>query len=443
MKKVFLFSLFLVLGLVLSQCLPVWLGEAFLTAEKVAKTLMFVCLAFIMINVGREFELDKTKWRSYAADYFIAMATAAVPWIMVAFYYMFLLPADLFGNWDAWKENLLLSRFAAPTSAGILFTMLAAAGLRREWIYKKTQVLAIFDDLDFVLDSPLADFQPASECGRASKAAALALYGKAALQCACDEDFASEKSSYLTTAIEKLTSVWGMRPFGELSEIPYNQIWDLSTQKSCPENIFQINYVQGNADLGSIWNYQFGPSTTGVTSYKIGQMHNMTTGEVYESFDPGDVRRNYLRATTVAGVTYYHTMKYADLECGANGYGGNNWIVLRYADVALMLAEAYYWQGVSTMAETYLNMVRRRAGLADWSGSDLRQGIYDERLFEFIQEGLRWQDVLRMYSNEEMIEHYNAVNSNFSVKDLLLPIPYNERILNPEGLYQNPGYGVE
>ena len=95
------------------------------------------------------------------------------------------------------------------------------------------------------------------------------------------------------------------------------------------------------------------------------------------------------------------------------------------------------------MAETYLNMVRRRAGLADWSGSDLRQGIYDERLFEFIQEGLRWQDVLRMYSNEEMIEHYNAINSNFSVKDLLLPIPYNERILNPEGLYQNPGYGVK
>lgn len=151
MKKVFLFSLFLVLGLVFSQCLPVWLGESFLTAEKIAKTLMFICLAFIMINVGREFELDKTKWKSYAADYFIAMATAAVPWIMVAFYYMFLLPADLFGSWDAWKENLLLSRFAAPTSAGILFTMLAAAGLRREWIYKKTQVLAIFDDLDTIL----------------------------------------------------------------------------------------------------------------------------------------------------------------------------------------------------------------------------------------------------------------------------------------------------
>mgnify|MGYP000724281187 FL=1 len=53
--------------------------------------------------------------------------------------------------WIAWKENLLLSRFAAPTSAGILFTMLAALSLKKSWIYKKIQVLAIFDDLDTIL----------------------------------------------------------------------------------------------------------------------------------------------------------------------------------------------------------------------------------------------------------------------------------------------------
>ena len=40
---------------------------------------------------------------------------------------------------------------------------------------------AVFADLDFVLGSPLADMQPASECGRASKAAAWTLYGKAKL----------------------------------------------------------------------------------------------------------------------------------------------------------------------------------------------------------------------------------------------------------------------
>lgn len=302
---------------------------------------------------------------------------------------------------------------------------------------------AVFADLDFVLGSPLADMQPASECGRASKAAAWTLYGKAKLQYACDEDFASEKSAALTSAIEKLTAAWSLRSFGELSDIPYNAIWDLSTQKSCAENIFQINYIQNNADLGSTWNYLFGPSKTGITSNKVGLMQNMTTKSVYDAFAKEDVRKNYLRETTVAGVTYYHTMKYADLECGANGYGGNNWIVMRYADVALMLAEAYYWQGTEPTAKSFLNMVRKRAGLGDWSGTDLRQGIYDERRNEFIQEGLRWQDLLRMYSKQEMIEHFNAINPNFGLKDLLLPIPYNERILNTEGLYQNPGYGVK
>lgn len=147
MKKVFLFSVFLLCGLVLSQVLPGMMGDIYAVFEKIFKNLMFVCLAFIMINVGREFELDKTRWRSYTQDYFIAMATAAVPWLLVAFYYIWLLPH----NDLSWDKNLLVSRFAAPTSAGILFTMLAAAGLKKEWIYKKTQVLAIFDDLDTIL----------------------------------------------------------------------------------------------------------------------------------------------------------------------------------------------------------------------------------------------------------------------------------------------------
>lgn len=147
MKKVFLFSVFLLCGLVLSQVLPGIMGDSYSFFEKIFKNLMFICLAFIMINVGREFELDKKQWRSYTADYFIAIATAAVPWLLVAFYYIYLLPH----NDLSWDKSLLISRFAAPTSAGILFTMLAAAGLKKEWIYKKTQVLAIFDDLDTIL----------------------------------------------------------------------------------------------------------------------------------------------------------------------------------------------------------------------------------------------------------------------------------------------------
>ncbi|MFV0397898.1 MAG: sodium:proton antiporter [Bacteroidales bacterium] len=152
MRKVLSFSLFLFAGLLVSQFLPGLVGEKFDSIKTATNVLLYICLGFIMINVGREFEMDKSRWKSYAEDYFIAMATAAMPWIMIALYYMFvLLPSELWFDWEAWKENLLLSRFAAPTSAGILFTMLAAIGLKSSWIYKKIQVLAIFDDLDTIL----------------------------------------------------------------------------------------------------------------------------------------------------------------------------------------------------------------------------------------------------------------------------------------------------
>ena len=152
MRKVLSFSGFLMLGLVVSQFLPMMAGDGYGAVKSISNVLLYVCLSFIMINVGREFVLDKTRWKSYAQDYFIAMATAALPWFMIAIYYVFvLLPPDFWNSWEAWKENLLLSRFAAPTSAGILFTMLAAIGLKSSWIYKKIQVLAIFDDLDTIL----------------------------------------------------------------------------------------------------------------------------------------------------------------------------------------------------------------------------------------------------------------------------------------------------
>lgn len=152
MRKVLSFSAFLMVGLIVSQYLPVWAGGNYSAVKSVSNVFLYVCLGFIMINVGREFEVDKTRWRTYAEDYFIAMATAAMPWFLIAIYYIFvLLPPEYWGSWDAWKENLLLSRFAAPTSAGILFTMLAAIGLKSSWIYKKIQVLAIFDDLDTIL----------------------------------------------------------------------------------------------------------------------------------------------------------------------------------------------------------------------------------------------------------------------------------------------------
>lgn len=152
MKKVLSFSLMLMTGLVLSQLLPGVLGTSYGELKHLVEAMLGVCLAFIMINVGREFEIDKRNVRVYVKDYFVAMFAAAVPWLLIAIYYIFaLMPSEWWGSGDAWKETLLLSRFAAPTSAGILFSMLAAMSLQKSWIYEKAQTLAIFDDLDTII----------------------------------------------------------------------------------------------------------------------------------------------------------------------------------------------------------------------------------------------------------------------------------------------------
>lgn len=151
MKKVLLFSILLVVGLILSQYLYL-AGNAEGSLRFIIRILTMWLLGFIMIHVGYEFEIRKDRPKSYAIDYGIAATAAAFPWIFCALYFVFILsPPGGWSDFNIWKESLLASRFAAPTSAGVLFSMLAAAGLSGTWYFRKTRVLAIFDDLDTVL----------------------------------------------------------------------------------------------------------------------------------------------------------------------------------------------------------------------------------------------------------------------------------------------------
>lgn len=152
MKKVAVFSALLVIGMAGSQFLPSLLGESYDQVVHGIRFLTMVALGFIMIHVGYEFELDRRNLRQYGWDYVVAMTAAAFPWLLAAAYFTFvMLPSSDWGAWDAWKETLLAGRFAAPTSAGVLFSMLAAAGLSATWLFRKARVLAIFDDVDTVL----------------------------------------------------------------------------------------------------------------------------------------------------------------------------------------------------------------------------------------------------------------------------------------------------
>ncbi|UCD30165.1 MAG: sodium:proton antiporter, partial [Planctomycetota bacterium] len=152
MHKVIVYSILLFVGLGLSQALPGLLGDAHDSVADTIRVLTMTGLAFIMIRVGFEFHIDKSNLTRYGWDYVVAFTAASFPWVFVTGYFTFvMLPPEVWGNLAAWRETLLAGRFAAPTSAGVLFSMLAAAGLGATWLFRKARILAIFDDLDTVL----------------------------------------------------------------------------------------------------------------------------------------------------------------------------------------------------------------------------------------------------------------------------------------------------
>ena len=147
-KKLFTYTGMLLIGLCISQVSAGHLGlGAYASYSRVVGLLTMFCLSFLMVGVGHEFVIERSKLGNYAKDYLIAMSAAGLPWIFVALWLHFALPSSGL----AWGSALLMARFAAPTSAGILFNMLEAAGYKETWLFKKAQILAIFDDLDTIL----------------------------------------------------------------------------------------------------------------------------------------------------------------------------------------------------------------------------------------------------------------------------------------------------
>lgn len=139
MRLVYIFSGCLIFGMLFAQIFDL---------SPYRQTLTFftdIMLAYIVMEVGLEFVINKANWRSYIKDYFVAAVTAALPWILCFFYFF------LFFKGNTWEEILLIARFAAPTSSGILFSMLAAAGLAMTWLFRKVEILAILDDIDTIL----------------------------------------------------------------------------------------------------------------------------------------------------------------------------------------------------------------------------------------------------------------------------------------------------
>lgn len=148
-------------------------------------------------------------------------------------------------------------------------------------------------------------------------------------------------------------------------------------------------------------------------------------------------------------------MKYWDATYGLNVGGDANWIVLRYADVLLMFAEAENeLSGPTAAAYDAINAVRQRArdenangideaeelaelpNLEGLSKEEFREAVWVERRMELCFEGHHRWDLLR---TGRFVEVMNASGRNAEAKHELFPIPLLELQANP-ALIPNDGY---
>lgn len=92
---------------------------------------------------------------------------------------------------------------------------------------------------------------------------------------------------------------------------------------------------------------------------------------------------------------------------------------IRYADVILLLAEVYMNQGNYSKAVDYLNQIRRRANLKDYSGAltkdDIFKDLEHQRAIEFFVEGERFYDLRRWGLLEERLRAQDPIRyQNFA-----------------------------
>jgi len=320
----------------------------------------------------------------------------------------------------------------------------------------------IVQDLKDALDSNLPNEQWDYAVGRVSKAAINALLGQVYLTMGSPEN--ENNQDNLQQAEMYLSAAYDMRSFGELKEIPYADVFDVSKKTTCQELVFQIQYLQGDQNYSSsiAANNQAKGETINSRKPSTGVGGNVKR-DLVNDYEEGDLRKDLsVKFASDPQVNDWFITKFRDASqaAGDQGWGGNDWIVIRYADIMLLLAETKMKLGKDNEAISLLDQVRDRAGMPSYKQSlqnasyvakypALKDAILHERRVELAFENHRWFDLIRNYTADELVNYFRAKNQddfglanllNISTKDRYYPIPFDEYKLNPDKMYQNPGY---
>lgn len=214
--------------------------------------------------------------------------------------------------------------------------------------------------------------------------------------------------------------------------------------KNSRESVLEVQYLAGvnaansnHQEAFAPWHFAF--HLPGSNENLLGLGYNTPTEDIFNEFESGDprkaasVNRGFINLTTSQFVDYPWTPKFYDPTWRNPG---QNFEIIRYADVLLMLAEI-------TNEPAMLNMVRARVGLpafgqAGYPGqyNTLAKAIEHERRVELSFEFHRFFDLVRTGRAIEVMQPKGyKINQN----NILFPIPLNTIDVNPK-ITQNPGY---
>jgi starch-binding outer membrane protein, SusD/RagB family len=234
------------------------------------------------------------------------------------------------------------------------------------------------------------------------------------------------------------------------------------------ENIFYVAHTGSVAGLGST----FPMRTLHYNQLTPGPWNGFATlAETYNAFDPADARRNMFlvgqqfsfntgqAVQDRAGKPLVFTVdianetqageaegprfnKFVPLPGALDGNSHpNNFPFFRLAEMYLIKAEALNELGQTSAAIAQANIIRQRQFspakplAASMSQAAARTAIFNERLFEFVEEAKRRQDMIRAGTYTAAHRFKTAVSAN----KILFPIPATQIQTNPL-LSQNPGY---
>ncbi|PZX55867.1 putative outer membrane starch-binding protein [Algoriphagus ratkowskyi] len=216
-----------------------------------------------------------------------------------------------------------------------------------------------------------------------------------------------------------------------------------TANKNNAESVFEVQFIEGAAGLNGNFIYQFMPRPISAAELQPimgtsnpqnidGEGNNIPTPDIIAAYEVGDKRKDasigtvFLSGSFRTDKNYPYIKKHAK-QHSQNNNTGTNWVVYRYAEVLLFMAEALNEQGKGGAAG-YLNTVRARAGLNNSTAAgqtELREAIFKERRVELAFENKRWFDIVRTDRIQEII------------------VPYGQRIIaNPLDYYYPPIAGA-